>query len=212
MVSKLYSNSNCGMVLEIYFRYVQENLLLILLKCREKTLLYDQMANSSNSIPFHIAQSPSCSSPFPSPVSLTYFIYVLIISLNFYNHLRNLVYDCLRVFLQEEHPYRRETYSFNGKPKRTQRPAIMTPTKWLREYEREKEKEITQMFDSNGEPMFDDPRFLDTYVEKFSIGMKMKYIFYELPYWEHLKISHLLDLMHIFKNVSSSLWRHISSK
>ena len=33
-----------------------------------------------------------------------------------------------------------------------------------------------------------------------------------LPYWEHLKISHLLDPMHIFKNVPSSLWGHISSK
>jgi hypothetical protein len=72
------------MVLVIYFRYVQENLLLILLKCKEKTLLYDQMDNSSNSSPFHIVQSPSQSSLFPSPVSLTYFIYVLIISLIFF--------------------------------------------------------------------------------------------------------------------------------
>ena len=68
------------------------------------------------------------------------------------------------------------------------------------------------MFDSNGEPMFDDTEFFDTYVEKFPIGMKRKSLFYELPYWEHLKISHLLYPMHIFKNVSSSLWRHISSK
>jgi len=67
------------MVLKIYFRYVQENLLLILRKCREKILLYDQMANSPNDITFHIAQGPSQSSPFPSPLSLTYFIYVLII-------------------------------------------------------------------------------------------------------------------------------------
>jgi hypothetical protein len=66
------------------------------------------------------------------------------------------------------------------------------------------------MFDSNGETMFDDPKFFDTYVEKFLIGMKKKSIFYELPYWEHLKISHLLDPMHIFKKISSSLWRHIS--
>ena len=42
--------------------------------------------------------------------------------------------------------------------------------------------------------------------------MKRKYIFYNLPYWEHLNITHLLYPMHIFKNVSSSLWRHISSK
>jgi hypothetical protein len=40
----------------------------------------------------------------------------------------------------------------------------------------------------------------------------MESIFYELLYWEHLKISHLLDPMHIITNVSSSLWRHISSK
>jgi hypothetical protein len=67
------------------------------------------------------------------------------------------------------------------------------------------------MFDSNGDPLFNDPKLFDTYVEKFIIGMDKKYIFYELPYWEHLKISHLLDAMHRFKNVSSSLWRNISS-
>ena len=42
--------------------------------------------------------------------------------------------------------------------------------------------------------------------------MKRKSILYNLPYWEHLKITQLLDPMHIFKNVSYSLWRHISSK
>ena len=60
--------------------------------------------------------------------------------------------------------------------------------------------------------MFNDPKFFDTYVEKFPIGMKIKSILYNLPCWEHLNITHLLDPMHIFKNVSSSLWRHISSK
>ena len=68
------------------------------------------------------------------------------------------------------------------------------------------------MFDSNGEAMLNDLEFINTYVEKVPIGMKRKYIFYDLPYWEHLNITHLLDPMHIFKNVSSSLWRHISSK
>ena len=32
------------------------------------------------------------------------------------------------------------------------------------------------MFDSNGEPKFDDPDFFNTYVEKLPIGMKRKYI------------------------------------
>jgi hypothetical protein len=59
------------------------------------------------------------------------------------NHLQKLVYDCSRVFLPEEQSYRRETFSFNGKLERTQRPTILTPTQWIREYEIEKEKEIT---------------------------------------------------------------------
>lgn len=68
------------------------------------------------------------------------------------------------------------------------------------------------MFDWNREIMFDDPEFFDTYVEKFPIGMKRNSIFYEFPYWENLNISYLLDPVHIFKNVSSSWWGHISLK
>ena len=60
--------------------------------------------------------------------------------------------------------------------------------------------------------MFNDCELFDTYDDKMPEGMNKKSKFYELPYWEHLNISHLLDLMHNFKNVSCSLWRHISSK
>jgi len=44
------------------------------------------------------------------------------------DHLQKPMYDFSRVFLPEYHPYRRATYAFNGKPERTQRSAIMTPT------------------------------------------------------------------------------------
>ena len=108
------------------------------------------------------------------------------------------MYDYSRVFLPDEHPYIREAYAFNGKQERTQRPAITKPAEWIRAYERDKEV-LIEILDSNGEPMFDDPEFFDTYVEKFPIGMKIKSIFYNVPYWEHLKITHLLDPMHIFK-------------
>lgn len=30
--------------------------------------------------------------------------------------------------------------------------------------------------------MFNDPNFFDTYAEKIPIEIKMKYVFYELPY------------------------------
>jgi hypothetical protein len=116
----------------------------------------------------------------------------------------------LQIIPSEDHPYRRVSFSFNGKPKRTRRLEIMTLTYWIRGYDTKKEKEMEELFDSNGEPMFDDPEFFDTYVEKIPIGMKRKSIFYELPYWENLKIDRLLDSMHILKKQSSSIWRYIS--
>jgi hypothetical protein len=121
-----------------------------------------------------------------------------------------MVYDYSRVFLPEDHTYRRVAYDFNDKLERTRRLEIMTPADWNRAYDIEKEKEMEKLFDSYGEPVFYDPKFFDTYVEKIIIGMKRKYVFYELPYWEHLNIGHLLDTMHILKKVSYSLWRHIS--
>lgn len=43
-------------------------------------------------------------------------------------------------------------------------------------------------------------------------GMSRYSIFLTLPYWESLKIQHLLDPMHIFKNVAQSTWDHIIGK
>ena len=42
------------------------------------------------------------------------------------------------------------------------------------------------------------------------IGMKRKFVFCVVPYYKYHKIVYLLDPMHIFKMVSSYLWRHIS--
>ena len=39
--------------------------------------------------------------------------------------------------------------------------------------------------------------------------MKLLSIFHELPYWRKLLINHLLDPMHIFKNVGQILWEHL---
>ena len=78
-------------------------------------------------------------------------------------------------------------------------PKIMATNDSIRAYDRNKEKEITEMFHSNGEPMFNDPRFFETYDKRIPEGRNTKSIFYELPYWEHIKSAHLLDLMHIFE-------------
>lgn len=41
-------------------------------------------------------------------------------------------------------------YSFNGKPKRTQRHEKMTPMDYTRTYDTRKEKEIVRLFNSKG--------------------------------------------------------------
>lgn len=51
-------------------------------------------------------------------------------------------HNFLRVFLPEEHPYRRVASDFNGRRERTQMPPIMTPSEWLRSYEREMVKDF----------------------------------------------------------------------
>ena len=113
------------------------------------------------------------------------------------------MYDCSRVFLPEDHPYRRVASDFNGKLERSKRHEIMTPTYWIRAYDIEKEKEFSELFDSNGEMLLDNPEFLDTCLEKMTIGMKSKSIFYEILYWEYIKIVYLLYTMHTLKNDSS---------
>ena len=41
-------------------------------------------------------------------------------------------------------------------------------------------------------------------------GMKRISIFHQLPYWNDLLINHLLDPMHIFKNIAKVLWKTIT--
>ena len=72
------------------------------------------------------------------------------------------MYDFSRVFLPEDRPYRRASFVFNGKPKRTQRLEIIAPVDWIRTYDMEKEKEFSEMLDSNAKPSVDDPYFFLT--------------------------------------------------
>ena len=43
-------------------------------------------------------------------------------------------------------------------------------------------------------------------------GMSRYSILLTLPYWTNLKIQHLLDPMHVFKNVGQAIWDHIIGK
>ena len=84
---------------------------------------------------------------------------------------------------------------------------IMGLGDWIKKYEYAELKGWEDFFyqgDSIEEP--------EQVVVNMPEGMKRKSIFYELPYLKDLLISHLLDPMHIFKNVPDSIFRHISSK
>ena len=61
----------------------------------------------------------------------------------------------------------------------------MTWADGIRAYNIDKEKKITKKI------QFNDPKFFNTYVEKMSIQMEIKSVFYKIPYWENLNISHL---------------------
>ena len=43
-------------------------------------------------------------------------------------------------------------------------------------------------------------------------GMSRHSILLTLPYWAQLKVQHLLDPMHVFKNVGQAIWDHITGK
>ena len=93
-----------------------------------------------------------------------------------------VVHEFSRVFLLENHFYRREASIFNDKLERTQIPKIMISTNSLRAYDIEKETKTAEIFDSNGESMFDNSEFFDTHDDKILKGMSRKLIFHEHPY------------------------------
>lgn len=97
------------------------------------------------------------------------------------SNLRKMVFENHFQYLPENHPMCRRTMSRDNHLKRVPH---MSPMDWLKVW-----------VDSNVKP----PE-----------GMKRLSILYSLPYWRHLLIGHLLDPMHIFKNVGHSLWKHIT--
>ena len=62
--------------------------------------------------------------------------------------------------------------------------------------------------------LFQDPSIEESEqaMDDMPQGMNRKSTFYDLPYWKDLLICHLLDPMHILKNVTDSIYRHISAK
>jgi ssDNA-binding Zn-finger/Zn-ribbon topoisomerase 1 len=97
------------------------------------------------------------------------------------------VYMDYRMYLPEDHPFRKEKEAFNGELEMREAPA---PLCACEVYERVKDIET-----GFGKPYKGQP----------SGGYKKRSIFWDLPYWRDLEVRHCLDVMHIEKNVCDAI-------
>jgi hypothetical protein len=112
------------------------------------------------------------------------------------------------VFLLTDHKFiNRLKKQFDGKVENRGPPMIMGLGDWIKKYEDAKLKAWEDFFDQ-GDSIEEPEQVVVNMPER----MKRKSIFYELPYWKNLLISHPLDPMHILKNVPDSIFQHISGK
>ncbi|XP_049387467.1 uncharacterized protein LOC125851762 [Solanum stenotomum] len=105
-------------------------------------------------------------------------------------HSRKMCYMGHRALLPPDHPFRRDKKSFDGKEDHRSAPTPLSGTEVLEEL-----REFNNVFGKGQKRKHRD-----------SEGpWKKRSIFFELPYWEHNKLRHNLDVMHIEKNICDSL-------
>ncbi|XP_073133711.1 uncharacterized protein [Henckelia pumila] len=108
-------------------------------------------------------------------------------------HSRKMSYTGHRRFLPRNHPYRRQKKAFNGKQEFNPAPKPLTGLEVLERVDKinyRAGKMIGKL----------QRKELET-----KSCWKRKSIFFELEYWKHLHVRHVLDVMHIEKNVCESL-------
>ncbi|XP_073153400.1 uncharacterized protein [Henckelia pumila] len=108
-------------------------------------------------------------------------------------HSRKMSYTGHRRFLPANHPYRRQRKAFNGYQEFNPAPKPLSGDEVLKKFDGihchwGKMRKKIQSTKDDVKPSF-----------------KKKSIFFELEYWKHLYVRHVLDVMHIEKNVCESL-------
>lgn len=118
--------------------------------------------------------------------------------------LHKCVYPSYRRFLPMDHEFRRALVDeFNGKQEIRGPPRTMRPADWEVAWREALERRKMHKAATRGEKGKLEADGLKASASNISI-------FYNLPYWSKLKIVHLLNPMHIFKNVAESLWKHLT--
>ncbi|XP_068304238.1 uncharacterized protein [Pyrus communis] len=106
-----------------------------------------------------------------------------------------------RRFLEDNHRFRRQTITFNGRREHRSAPRQWTGLQCL--------EELSTLRFTFGKPNKDasvgQHRRRASSNTSSNSQWKKKSIFYELPYWRHLLIRHNLDVMHIEKNICDSV-------
>ena len=119
-------------------------------------------------------------------------------------NLKKNIYLGHRRYLPPGHILRSKVQArnFNGKVENGQCPQRMNPMDWYRKWTTGSliEAELTSNINE------DDDCHNAGNITSMSTSIS---IWYTLEYWKNLKITHLLDPMHIFKNVAHSLWKHL---
>ncbi|XP_057809078.1 uncharacterized protein LOC131023551 [Salvia miltiorrhiza] len=129
---------------------------------------------------------------------------------------RKVSYTGHRQFLPESHPYRRQKKAFDGVQELRAAPKPLSGTEVFERMQacncvwgKTKGRKISDEVNSKKRKKKDKKEQNET---KESVGpsvgnscFKKKSIFYELEYWQYLHVRHILDVMHIEKNVLESL-------
>lgn len=125
------------------------------------------------------------------------------------SHSRKISYTGHRRFLPESHPYRRQKKAFDGTQEFMPAPKPLTGHEVL-----EKMQACGSVFGKQNRKNTDKvcPKKRKKKVKEEptvpqleNSCFKKRSIFFDLDYWEHLHVRHVLDVMHIEKNVFESL-------
>lgn len=101
-----------------------------------------------------------------------------------------------RCFLDEDHAWRRDRRSFNGKAEHRPRPKELSGSDVYKRL-----KSLRHLFDGPGK---DPGKKKRKRTPEEGNWVKVS-IFFELPYWEHLLIRHNIDPMHVEKNICDNV-------
>jgi len=108
-------------------------------------------------------------------------------------------FDCHRMFLDQNHPFRRDRKNFRkGKTVQRSPPPYRTGAELLNQIFDLGIRKVTEL----------DANEVNRRLCK-SCGWKKKSIFWDLPYWSSNMIRHNLDVMHIEKNVFDNVFNTV---